>query len=228
MMRLSEVHDAPNPLATLSASLGAITSLPDEEAAQALNFRFAAWNRLEALREQSFAERGLIIREFEKRRLWAHLISPDTGEPFTSLSAWLSGADYLGCRRTNFEAKRVLALLEDVPPERLVEVPKANLHTLTQLSTTLRNDPDILEAARVLPREEFEKKVEVEHPLQHVEVRTPARFFFNHTQKESVEAWVDYAHHHDIAGSREEAVCWACEQALEDAMNDERLASQEE
>lgn len=219
------MQHAPDALAILTVSLSDAIALPDPEAAESLNTRFATWVRVDKLQERSFVERGLIIREFEKRQLWKHLTDPETGLPFPHLTAWLSCSDYLGCRRTNFESKRVLAMLADVPSEKLIDIPKATLHTLTQLSTAVRNQPDVLEAARTMPPEAFEEKVEKEHPLQHLEARHPMKFRFGRSQSKVIEAWVEYAMSHNLAGTREEAVAWACEEALDNAMIDEKLDS---
>ena len=107
------------------ANLSDLICLPDPEAAEALNERMAVWMRIDKLQERSFVERGLIIREFERRKLWAYLVSPETGQPFPHLTAWLSCDNFLGCRRTNFEAKRTLEMLQDVPAEKLVDIPRA-------------------------------------------------------------------------------------------------------
>ena len=146
----------------LRVHLSDLIALPDPEAAVELDARMDAWTTIDKLHERSFVERGIIIREFERRQLWKHLTDPETGHSFPNLTAWLSCENFLGCRRTNFEAKRTLAMLEDVPPAKLIDIPKGNLHTLTQLSTAVRNQPDVLEAARTMPREAFEEKVEKE------------------------------------------------------------------
>lgn len=219
-----QVQLAPTAIEVLSGNLSEAISLPDPEAAESLNRRMAAWVRVDRLYERSFVERGLIIREFEKRQLWKHLIDPETGLPFPHLSAWLSSADYLGCRRSNFESKRVLALLEDVPAEKLIDVPKANLHTLTQLSTAVRNDPEILEAARTLPREKFEEKLEREQPNQHISPLSPLRFHANRSDRKIIEETIIWALNHDIATTRDEAFVRACETALDSWQLDDELA----
>lgn len=224
-MNAIEVHHAPAGLDILSSNLSEAIALPDPEAADALNRRMAAHVQIDRLHERSYGERLVITREFEKRSLWKHLEDPDTGEPFPHLTAWLSCSDYLGCRRTNFEALRDGKMLADVPSEKLIDVPKGNLKLLAQLSTAVRNHPDILEAAKTLPREKFEEKVEREQPLQHIEVHSPLKFHFIRSQRNSIEAWVAYAISHNLAGTREEAVAWACEEALDNAMIDERLDS---
>lgn len=222
-MKSLQVQIAPDPLSILTVNLADVMGLPDPEAATALNDRMLLYARIERIRERSYAEVGIIAREVERRQLYRHLIDPETGESFPHFTAWASSINFLACRRTTFEAKRVLASLEDVPTEKLLEVPRGNLHVLTQLSTAVRNDPAILEAARTLPREQFEEKVEREQPFQHIEARHPVKFHFGRSQRKVIEEWIAYAIEHDKAGSQEEAVAWACEEALDNARLDERL-----
>jgi hypothetical protein len=205
--------------------LADLMGFTDEMAAEALNARMGAWVGLDRLQERSFVERGIIIREFERRQLWKHLIDPDTGLPFPHLTAWLSCDNFLGCRRTNFEAKRTLAMLEDVPPAKLIDIPKGNLHTLTQLSTAVRNQPDVLEAARTMQPEAFEEKVERDHPQQHIEARRPLRFSPGRAGAKIVEEMIAYALEHDVAGSRDEALVRAAETALNEWRLEEELKS---
>ena len=209
----------------LRVHLSDLIALPDPEAAVALDARMDAWTTIDKLHERSFVERGIIIREFERRQLWKHLTDPETGHSFPNLTAWLSCENFLGCRRTNFEAKRTLAMLEDVPPAKLIDIPKGNLHTLTQLSTAVRNQPDVLEAARIMPREAFEEKVEKEHPTQHIESRRPLRFSPDRSGAKVIEEWIEYALEHDLAGTRDEALVLACESALIGARSDEGVPS---
>lgn len=224
-MNAIEVHHAPAGLDILSSNLSEAIALPDPEAADALNRRMAAHVQIDRLHERSYGERLVITREFEKRSLWKHLEDPDTGEPFPHLTAWLSCSDYLGCRRTNFEALRDGKMLADVPSEKLIDVPKGNLKLLAQLSTAVRNHPDILEAAKTLPREKFEEKVEREQPLQHIERREPMRFSPGRSGAKIVEHGIAYAIEHGIAGSRDEALVRAFETAMHEWELDEELAS---
>lgn len=207
------------PFDIMQNNLSDLIALPDAEAASTLDIRLSAWDHIDALHERGFAERGIIIREFEKRQLWRHLISPVSGEPFPHLTAWLSCAG----RRTNFEAKRVMAMLDDVPPEKLIDVPKGNLSLLTQLSTQVRNAPDVLEAAKTMKREEFEAKIERDHPMQHICATRSVRFHFGKIQIKAIEEWIEWCLEHDLTATREEAVMRGCEIALEQAKLDEEL-----
>lgn len=213
------------PFDIVSANLSDLFSLPDAEAAEALNGRMAAFVQIERIHQRSYVERGLIIREFEKRKLWKYLTDPETGETFPHLTAWLSCSEFLGCRRTNFESKRDMELLVDISAEKLIDVPKSNIKVLTQLSTAVRNQPDVLEAARTLPQHELMDKVEQEHPLQHIEKCMPIRLTPGRSERKAIDKWVNYALEHDIAGSPTEAVVRACEMAMHDAELEEELAA---
>ncbi|MDE2101621.1 MAG: hypothetical protein KGL39_30525 [Patescibacteria group bacterium] len=218
-----EVRDAPDRLSALKANLSDIIALPDPEAADGLNRRMAAHALIESLREHSYGERVVITREFEQRALWRYLEDPDTGQPFPNLTAWLSCSDYLGCRRVNFEALRTAKLLPEIPAQEMVGIPKANLQALTQISTAVRNQPDILEAARTLDSRAFEEKVEVEHPLQHIEVRKPMRFTPGRSWSKVIESALSYAVEHGIASTRDEALLRMAETALNEWQLEEEL-----
>lgn len=200
-----------------ACSLSDLLQLPDQQAAVELNDRMSAWVKLDSLQEGSFVERGRIIREFEARRLWSHLVDPETGQSFPSLTAWMSCSRFFGCRRTNFAAKKVMTMLADVPPERLAGVPTGTLYELTRLSTAVRNDSRILAAARVLPKDAFLEKVSREHVDQHVEPTETLRFSPVLSGAKLIKEWIEFALENDLAGNREEALVMACEAALREA-----------
>src|ERR1700728_2289002 len=148
-------------------NLSDLIALPDPEAAEAMNNRMAVLDQIHRIHERSYAERGIIAREFERRQLWAHLIDPDTGQAFPSFTAWMSCGDFMGCRRTNFEAKADIKALEgDVPAHKLMDVPKDNIKVLKGLSTSVRQQEDVINAARTMDNDQFLRKVEKEHPHQ--------------------------------------------------------------
>jgi hypothetical protein len=211
-----QVRHAPEGLAILAVSLSDVIALPDPEAAVALDARMGVFEQVQRLHERGFAERTIIVREFETRSLWKHLTDPDTGETFPHLTAWLSCSSFLGCRRVNFEALRTGKLLADVPSYKLIDIPKSTLHTLSQLSTQVRNEPDVLEAARTMKPDEFLEKIEAERPQQHIEARAPMRLTPGRSERKIIERWLAFALAHDIAGSLTEAVVKACERCLLD------------
>jgi hypothetical protein len=218
-MTTLQVRDA------LSRNLSDLINLPDPEAAEAMNERMSAYEQIERIYERSYAERTIIVRQFESRGLWKHLVDPDTDQRFPNLTAWLSCSSFLGCRRVNFEAMRDGKLLADVPESKLIDVPKGNIKLLTQLSTAVRNDPGILEAAKTLSRDEFEEKVEKEQPHQHIEAHKVMRFSPGRSWAKTIEDAIRYAMDHGIADTRDEALLrmaetsmneWGLEQELRD------------
>lgn len=208
------VRDALNQLRVISLTLPDMLALPDPEAAEALTQRMALLDMVDQAHEVSYSQRLVIIREFETRQLWKYLIDPLVGVEFSCLTAWLSSG-FIGCRRTNMEAHRDAKALSDAPAAKLLDVPKANIRLLTQLSTAVRNEPDVLEAARTLKPEQFEEKIEAEHPGQHLEARKPLRFRFGRSQARKVEEAIEWALEHDIAGTREEAIVYMAEIAMD-------------
>lgn len=178
--------------------------LPPPEAAVALHGLMQCFDLAEQTVQRSYYQRGVICREFEARFLWQYLDDPRTSKPFGSFSAWM-GASGMGARSTNWEAKRDLEALADVPTHKLAYVPKQNLKTLIQLSTATRNDASVLEAARTLDGGEFVAKLAVEHPNQHLETKEPLRFMPSTSQREVIEAALAEAMK-DGAGNRTEAL----------------------
>lgn len=216
--------DALDTLRVISLTLPDLISLPDPEAAVALNGRMALLDMVDAAHSVSYSQRLVIIAEFRRRSLWKYLIDPLVGEAFPHETAWLSSG-FGGCRRVNFEAKRDAEKLADVPPGKLLDVPKGNIKVLTQLSTAVRNEPAILETARTASEDELLDKVEKEHPDQHLTVRKRIILRPGRAEARVIEGWVAYAREHDIAGTREEALVFACEVALDRCRLDEELAA---
>lgn len=204
-------------------NLSDLICLPDPEAAEALNSRMGILDQIHRIHERSYAERGIIAREFERRHLWSHLIDPETGQAFPNWTAWMSCDNFMGCRRTNFESYGDIKRLAEVPQAKLIDVPKGNIKLLTQLSTAVRSQPDVLEAARTMPREAFEEKVEKEHPTQHIEARRPLRFSPDRSGARVIEEAIAWALEHDIAGSRDEALVRMAEQALHEWQLEQEL-----
>lgn len=196
-----------------TCSLGDLLALPDDQAAMALHARMGALDEADRLHEVSYAERGEIALAFQRRSLWRHLDDPATGQRFASLTAWMSSGS-LACRRSVFEAKRDMMELADVPAEKLRSIPKANIKVLKQLSTAVRNDSTVLEAARSLKEFPFIAKIAADHPDQHIEAKVMLRFSPDLSGAEMIEEAITFALEHDIAGCRDEA----CEMAFETAL----------
>ena len=170
----------------LNSTLDEAIALPDEQAAPILQGRLSAWDQVDILHERSYAERGQIALEFERRRLWEHVLNPVSGEPFSSFSAWATHGP-LGGRRVTFESLGDVKALADVPVEQLREVPKSNIKILKKLSTGVRSQPEVLEAAKNLPADDFLAKIEREQPDQHLEGKTTMRFRPDRSKAEEIE-----------------------------------------
>lgn len=220
-----QVQRAPDPMAILSRRLDDLLTLPDADAAEHLNAWMGALRRVEEVATVSYSHRVVIIRHFEERELWSRLIDPETELPFPNLTAWLSSG-FLGCRRTNMEAHRDALSLHEIPASKLLGIEKENVKVLLQLSTQVRNQPDVLEAARTMDRDAFEEKVEVEHPQQHIERRTPMKFSPGRSWAKTIEEAIAWALEHDIAATRDEALLKMAETALNDWQVDEEIAQE--
>jgi hypothetical protein len=203
-----QVHDA---LSNLRATLPALIALPDPEAAEAMNTRMSLLDLIDRVQAVTYSQRLVIIAEFTRRSLWKHLIDPEVGEPFPHLTSWLSSG-FMGCRRTNMEAKRDAESLADVPTAQLIDVPKASIKVLTGVSTAVRNLPEVLEAARN-GEEKLLEKLERDHGDQHLEGRKPLTLRLSRSERKVVDDWVEYAIAEDIAATTTEAIVRACEYA---------------
>jgi hypothetical protein len=212
-----------NALGIVLVDIDDLISLPDQQAAEALNLRLGAFEYLERLYKGSFSERTRIVRNFETRSLWKYLIDPDTGYAFPNMTAWLSCSSFLGCRRTNFEALRMGKMLADVPDDKLVDIPKENMNMLAHLSTAVRTDPVIIEAARKQEPSDFEGFVEKNYPHQHIERRAPWTIRPGRSERKVIDKWVERAIRDGIAGSTTEAIVRACEIADYQADLEEEL-----
>jgi hypothetical protein len=212
---MSDIVRVQNAWDIVNTNLSDLIALPDVQAAPRLNERMALLDQIHKIHERSYSERGIIAREFERRKLWQHLVDPDTGQVFPNFTAWMSCSDFLGCRRVNFEAKKDMEGLEDVPQAKLLDVPKGNIKVLKQLSTKVRNKPEILEAARNLPQNKLLQKIEQEEPDQIIEAKQVLRFSPGRSWVKTIEKAIEWAIENDIAGTRDEALLRMAETALE-------------
>jgi hypothetical protein len=116
-------------------------------------------------------------------------------------------------------------MLSDVPSDKLIDIPKSNLHMLASLSTEVRNDPEVLEAAKRLARDKFEEKLQKDHPNQHIESRKPLRFSPGRTGARIVEDGIAMAISMGYASTRDEALVRAFETAVHEWELELELAS---
>jgi hypothetical protein len=115
---------------------------------------------------RSFIEIGLICREVDSRDVWATIVSPETGEMFTSFKGWVYSS--LGIAgSTAYTAMKVLDMGTDLDTLRMM--PRRNATRLSRLSTQVQRDPKVIEAALVGTEKEFIAFVQQHYPDQHVE-----------------------------------------------------------
>lgn len=192
----------------LSAPLSELIDLPDLNAAIALNARRRAWDELDRLAPLSFGERGQIALEFERRALWQYL-----EPPFKSFDQWMSsGSD--ASRTTMYAAWRAAKALEDDVPD-LAGIPRETVNMMAyELSTAVRSDPEVIEAAKTKDPEEFRNHISETQPDQHIEIHKPLRFKTTESQAKAVEAVIKYAIDQKGAQSREQALEYMAHEAL--------------
>lgn len=107
-----------------------ISGMSDEEAAQTLDTRMRA---LEEQWRRSFIERGLVLLEFEERKLWRLVTDQDTGQPYPSLDKWIkkaAPASFSDC----YQALKAVKELRDLPIEELILTPRCNIEQLKLMS----------------------------------------------------------------------------------------------
>lgn len=144
-----------------------LRAMPDEIAAVSLDNRLRA---LESIWKRCFLERGIVLLEMEQRMLWKKLTDPASGEPYTSMESWIMRAAPQS-RSDAYAALRAVKDLRDIPRQHLEAVPRCNVSILQSLSTAVRNDPEVLKAAKDLPEREFIRKIQQDWPNQHIEER---------------------------------------------------------
>lgn len=154
------------------SSLIHLREMDDEEAATTLDRRL---RELEIQWKRTFVERGIILLEMEQRLLWKHLTDPNTSQPYTSLERWIITAAPQS-RSDAYAALRAVKDLRDIPREHLEAIPRCNVAVLQSLSTAVRNEPGVLQAARDMPEREFVRMIQKHHPLQHLERRQRIQF----------------------------------------------------
>jgi len=187
-------------LSALTVPLADDLALPDSEAASKLDFRMHLWTTVDDLAQCSYIERGIIASEVQKRELWKHL-------GYRNFNHW-ANSKAAGSHGSIMDAKAdVLALERDLKPSELSGIPKRSIKVLRQLSSSVRRDKDVLQAARDLPPEDFIGMIGTEHPEQHIEQELPGAA--------KVKEAVQYALDHDIAGTTDEAKLYMATAAIE-------------
>jgi hypothetical protein len=113
-----------------------------------------------------------------------------------------------------FQAVRDVKELSDVPESDLKEMSPANIHVVKQLSSAVRSDPRVLQAAKTLSSEKFVQQLQSEHPSQHLETRKTLRFRPEESAAETIEQALAMAESRG-AKTRDEALETVAVEALQ-------------
>ena len=186
------------------------TALPRPERAQYITEAVSKWAKKYATR---FAVLGLMLHDCESNELWKEVIDDTVGFPFGTFGQWMArctpGEDDSPARSTAYAALRARKALLDIPAADYAQIREANVGTLVQLSTAVRRDPAVLEAARG-NNPALIAHVKAHHKDQHIE--SPAKMLFNFTEgaKAEIEEAVQLAIERGDADNKESAVLgWA-------------------
>ena len=188
--------------------------------------RLQAWDKAIT----SGPEIGILCREVRDTHLWPYRTDPETGNPCTSWTRWMHVAAPRAAS-TAFGYLRQVEALSDIPDEHLGQIRGENVDTVKQLSTAVRAEPEVLEAARTQKAKEFIGTIRRDHPEQHISRRSRYRLNPTEEQKAEIEEAVELAIERGDANTREEAIfMWAmdykqdCEQRILDDVPDGRCA----
>jgi len=147
-----------------------ILKRPNAEAESALYERLRYLDRTTKL---AYSEIGFVSKTVQAYRLHEHRIDPATGNP-CSFSRWIRLAAPWGYS-VAFQAMRDVEDLADIPAEHLAEIPQSNFPILKQLSTAVRAEPRVIEAAKTKTSADFTEHIRKDHPDQHIETRKMLR-----------------------------------------------------
>ena len=195
-------------------------SSPDlDSARESLIFaRLQAWDKAILSR----TEIGILCREVRDTPLWQCRCE--------SFESWMSLAAPRA-RSTAYQYLREVTELQDIPDEHLSQIRGENVDTVMHLSTAVRAEPEVLEAARTQKAKEFIGTIRRDHPEQHISRRSRYRLNPTEEQKAEIEEAVELAIERGDANTREEAIfMWAmdykqdCEQRIMDDVPDGRCA----
>lgn len=167
----------------------------DSAAREALIFnRLQAWDKAILSR----TEIGIMIREVRDGLLWKHR------DGCTSFTSWVRSAAPRAYS-TAHQYLREVTELSDIPDAHLSQIRGENVDTVMQLSTAVRNDPEVLVQAQTQPNEEFVESIRQNHPEQALEHRRALRFVAEESAAKKIEEALDRALDHG-ASNRNDAL----------------------
>jgi hypothetical protein len=187
-------------------ALTRILVLPNSEAESVLYERLRYLDRTTKL---AYAEIGYVCLAVQTYRLHEHRIID--GKP-CSFTRWIRLAAPWGYS-TCFAAMKDVGDLKDIPVEHLAEIPQENFPILRQLSTAVRAEPQVIEAAKTKSSDQFTQQIRKDHPEQHIESRKMLRVNMDESALAKVEDAITAAMQRGAA-SRGEALEQICAEVL--------------
>jgi hypothetical protein len=103
--------------------------------------------------------------------------------------------------------------LQDMPIEAVAKIPASNFSVVKQLSTQVRNDPRVIQAAQTQTSEQLIETVRAKFPEQHMEKRKVKRFTLEESALVQVEEAIKRAMVRG-ATNESEALEWICAEAV--------------
>ena len=188
------------------------STLPRPERAQYITEAVSKWARKY---ETRFAVLGLMLHDCESNELWKEVIDDTVGFPFGTFGQWMArctpGEDDSPARSTAYAALKWRKRLLDIPAADYAQIREANVVTLVQLSTAVRRDPAVLEAARG-NNPALVALVKDKHADQHIEASTMFRCPLSEGQMDDVEKAIAKAMNRGCASRSEVIWMWAVEE----------------
>ena len=126
---------------------------------------------LDKTEKQVFAMRGMCALLIEERQLYRFVVDEEVGDYYQSFDRWLKHTCPESWSYVR-DALRAVKELKDVPFTDLLEMKRANIQQLKQVSSNVRALPEVIAAAKKLPEKELVAKLNAEHE-QHLEVHKP-------------------------------------------------------
>ncbi|MGA9668282.1 MAG: hypothetical protein WBQ94_03695 [Terracidiphilus sp.] len=160
----------------------------------------------------SFARAGLIMKRVNAQMLWRERIDPETEEPCVSFSRWVRVCAPLSVS-TCYQAMRAVEELSDVPDEEVAKITSSNFPVVLQLSSQVRNDPQVLKAAQTESTTKLVEHIQQHHPSQHLETRELLRFRPSTSAAAKIKETLCYAQMKG-ATTLDEALEYVCAEAM--------------
>ena len=148
-----------------------------------------------------------MCRDVRDGELWRY------HEGCTSFDSWMVLAAPRA-RSTAYGYLRQVEALSDIPDAVLSQIRGENVDTVMHLSTAVRAEPEVLEAAKTQKADEFVEHIQKTHPDQHVEHRKTMKFRPAASAAKVIENVLEEAMEHG-ASNRDDALELAMQTAHE-------------